>query len=216
MDELPRDFTKLFDMNMFKFDTDMIPLTIQVFEMLGVPHDPLTLIPPQFECPLPKLAPATFPPAMREPPAPALDQFDLDEHFAKEGLRLAQLTNKCTSGADDLEYYISEVGEILGIMQDLAKGEKSAKHILFHIFKQIVDFKKQDTGKLKNDRHSFNNGVEPGFEHYEAQTKAYEFDETTNNNAHSVVQAVKPVHVSHVDLAPMTSNRSNLQVCFSF
>ncbi len=28
--------------------------------------------------------PATFPPAMREPPPPALDQFDLDEHFAKE------------------------------------------------------------------------------------------------------------------------------------
>ena len=45
----------------------------------------------QFECPLPKLSPATFPPAMREPPPPALDQFDLDEHFAKEGLRLAQV-----------------------------------------------------------------------------------------------------------------------------
>jgi intraflagellar transport protein 52 len=28
---------------------------------------------------------------MREPPPPALDQFDLDEHFAKEGLRLAQV-----------------------------------------------------------------------------------------------------------------------------
>lgn len=30
MDELPRDFTKLFDMGMFKFDVDLIPLTIQV------------------------------------------------------------------------------------------------------------------------------------------------------------------------------------------
>ncbi len=51
---------------------------------------------------------------MREPAPPALDQFDLDEHFAKEGLRLAQLTNKCTSGAEDMEYYIAEAGEILG------------------------------------------------------------------------------------------------------
>ena len=30
MDELPKDFTKMFDMNMFKFDVDLIPQTIQV------------------------------------------------------------------------------------------------------------------------------------------------------------------------------------------
>ena len=75
------------------------------------------------------------------------DQFDLDEHFAKEGLRLAQLTNKCTNGEEDLEYYIAESGEILGVMQDLPFGHRSAKHILYHIFKQIVDFKKADGGK---------------------------------------------------------------------
>lgn len=58
----------------------------KLYETLGVPHEPLTLIPPQFECPMPRLSPATFPPAMREPAPPALDQFDLDEHFAKEGI----------------------------------------------------------------------------------------------------------------------------------
>jgi hypothetical protein len=52
-----------------------------------------------------------FPPALREPSAPALDQFDLDEHFASDRIRLAQLTNKC-SGSDDLEYYIRESGEV--------------------------------------------------------------------------------------------------------
>jgi hypothetical protein len=139
----------------------------RLYDTLGVPHEPLTLIPPQFECPLPNLSPATFPPAMREPAPPALDQFDLgeyiiyvyiciniylfvyiyiyifnqvtysdsdidndstyiqiyiyihiysciytytDEHFAKEGLRLAQLTNKCMGGEDDLEYFIAESG----------------------------------------------------------------------------------------------------------
>ena len=38
----------------------------------------------------------------------------LDEHFAKPSIRLAQLTNKCNNGEDDLDYYIQESGEILG------------------------------------------------------------------------------------------------------
>ena len=57
--------------------------------------------------------PAVFAPCLREPDPPALDQFDLDEHFASEKLRLAQLTNKCHDD-DDLEYYIKESGDILG------------------------------------------------------------------------------------------------------
>ena len=32
-------------------------------------------------------------------------------------------------------------------MQELPFGERSAKHILFHIFKQIVNYKKQDSSK---------------------------------------------------------------------
>lgn len=195
MDDLPRDFTKLFDSDMFRFDTNLIPLTIQIYELLGVPHESLTLIPPQFECPLPKLQPATFPPAMREPAPPALDQFDLDEHFAKEGLRLAQLTNKCTSGEEDLEYFIGESGEILGIMQDLPYGERSAKHILFHIFKQIVDFKRQDGASLK---------PMPTMEAKQTDYYEHERDET----------AVAPVHIAaHVDLTPIQlDSKSNLQV----
>lgn len=187
MDELPRDFTKLFDMNMFKFDIDLIPLTIQVYEQLGVPHEPLTLIPPQFECPLPKLNPAVFPPAMREPPPPALDQFDLDEHFAKEGLRLAQLTNKCASGEDDLEYYVAEAGEILGVIQNLPFGERSAKHILFHIFKQISDFKKQDGGV--GDYNQTNNNVDTSNDY--ASYLTGNIDGGPNNK------------IVHIDLAPM-------------
>jgi intraflagellar transport protein 52 len=94
-----------------QFDTTAIPEAVALFEQLSVKHEPLTLIPPTFECPLPQLCPAVFPPALREPSAPALDQFDLDEHFASDRIRLAQLTNKC-SGSDDLEYYIRESGEV--------------------------------------------------------------------------------------------------------
>lgn len=203
IEELPRDFTKLFDSGMFNFDTSLIPQTIHLYDVLGVPHDPLTLIPPQFECPLPKMTPATFPPSMREPPAPALDQFDLDEHFAKEGLRLAQLTNKCTNGEEDLEYYIAESGEILAVMQNLPFGERSAKHILFYIFKQIVDFKKQDGSKAPTSFGHGNNGT--GFLQ---SANAYEYH--GNDDAPSVEATLMPVHIAHVDLAPMKDHGRNL------
>ncbi|KAJ3063097.1 Intraflagellar transport protein 52, partial [Rhizoclosmatium hyalinum] len=95
---------------------------------------------PQFETPLPPLQPAVFPPALRELPPPALDLFDLDEHFASERVRLAQLTNKCND--DDLEYYIRECGEILGVNEKLPEGERSARNVLEHVFASIVNWKK--------------------------------------------------------------------------
>ena len=113
-------------------------------------HENLSLIPPEFECPLPPLAPAVFPPQLRELPPPALDQFDLDEHFASSRQRLAQLTNKCTS-SEDLDYYIKEAGEILGVTAQLqAKASTSgmpatapsAKDVLHFIFKNVVNFKR--------------------------------------------------------------------------
>merc|ERR1719157_343536 len=51
---LPRDFTQLFDDSLFKFDTDLIPESVKLYQHLGVKHDPLTLIPPQFETPMPE------------------------------------------------------------------------------------------------------------------------------------------------------------------
>lgn len=41
----------------------------------------------------------------------------MDEHFASERLRLAQLTNKCAD--DDLEFYVRESGEVLGVTSQL-------------------------------------------------------------------------------------------------
>ena len=107
-EEVSKDFRDLFDDNIFEFSTDLIRPSVELYKELRVKHEPLSLIPPQFETPLPPLNPAVFPPALREPPPPALDQFDLDEHFASEKIRLAQLTNKCTD--DDLDYYVREAG----------------------------------------------------------------------------------------------------------
>jgi intraflagellar transport protein 52 len=46
-EELPKDFTKLFDNTLFKFDTSLIPDAVALYKELGVKHEPLTLIPPQ-------------------------------------------------------------------------------------------------------------------------------------------------------------------------
>ncbi|CAM9488844.1 unnamed protein product, partial [Phaeothamnion confervicola] len=134
-EELPRNFTKLFDASLFSFGTRRVPEAAALYSQLGVKHEPLTLIPPTFECPLPQLTPAVFPPALREAPPPALDQYDLDEHFASDRARLAQLANKCGGGGgggtggnggavvgeDDLEYFVCEAGEVVG-----AQGEMDA------------------------------------------------------------------------------------------
>lgn len=142
-EELPRDFTTLFDDTLFKFDTTVIPDAVRLHEQLNVKHEPLSLIPPQFETPLPPLEPGVFPPTMREPPPPALDQFDLDECFASERVRLAHLANKCKQSSDeDLEYFVRESGEILGVSNKLKSGQKGSKDILEHIFRQLVNFKK--------------------------------------------------------------------------
>ena len=41
---------------------------------------------------------------MKDLPPPGLDLFDLDEQFASEKIKMAQLTNKCTD--DDVEYFV--------------------------------------------------------------------------------------------------------------
>ncbi len=104
--------------------------------------------------PLPPLQPAVFGPILNEPPPPPLELFDLDEQFASEKNRLAHLTNICTEifvfleltvhpgTDDDLEYYVQEAGEILGVTNKLRPDSRSAKHILEFIFKQIVNWKK--------------------------------------------------------------------------
>lgn len=51
---------------------------------------------------------------------------------------MAQLTNKCTD--DDVEYYVKECGDILGVSQNVSNPE-DAKAILHYIFQEIVKYK---------------------------------------------------------------------------
>lgn len=156
-EEVPRDFLSLYDDSLFKFDTNLIPEAIDLYRTLGVKHDPLSLIPPQFESPLPPLRGAVFGAMQAEMGAPALELFDLDDHFASNRVRLANLANSCSSQAEaDLDYFIREAGSVLGIQaptttttttqnnttQKQQQQPPTAKQVLEVILKQIVRCKK--------------------------------------------------------------------------
>ena len=140
------NFRTLFHETLFKFDVDYVPEAVKLYNDLTIKHEALTLIPPQFEAPLPNLVPAVFPPNLKEMPLPALDLFDLDEEFASEKIRLAQLTNKYSDA--DVEYYVRECGDVLGITQNIERlnfgygGEQDAKAILHRVLQEVVAYKK--------------------------------------------------------------------------
>ena len=114
-EDVPSDFTASFDHKMLSFDQSLIPEVVDLHQRLNVKNELLTLIPPQFEVPLPNLQPAIFQPSLRELPPPSLELFDLDQEFASEKERLAQLANKCTDSESDLAYFISQAGDILHV-----------------------------------------------------------------------------------------------------
>ena len=62
---------------------------------------------------MPQLQAAVFLPCMKDLPPPGLDLFDLDEQFASERIKMAQLTNKCND--DEIEYFVKECGDITDI-----------------------------------------------------------------------------------------------------
>lgn len=58
-------------------------------------------------------------------------------------LYLTVLCIDISSGTeDDLEYYVRECGDILGVCSKLPSDCRDAKHILDYIFHQVVEFKK--------------------------------------------------------------------------
>lgn len=115
---------------------------MSLYSQLNVHKAQLSLIPPQFDAPLPPLHPAVFPPSVREPPPPALDLFDLDEMFASEHVRLAQLANKCSEGSEaDLEFFVQEASSIVGL--ERANDENlTPQGLLAELFRDLVEYKK--------------------------------------------------------------------------
>nr|CAD7199472.1 unnamed protein product [Timema douglasi] len=144
-DEIPMDYTQLFEQRLYSINTGVVPAAIEAYDQLGVKHEPLRLITPQFETPLPPLQAAVFPPSFRELPPPHLELFDLDEAFSSERSRLAQLANKCLSvgvkeDESDIEYFVQECGRVLGVVG--LNQDMDARQVLHIISLHIAEFKK--------------------------------------------------------------------------
>lgn len=54
-DEIPMDYTKLFNHHLYSIHTGIVSDAIAAYNELNVKHEPLKLITPQFETPLPIL-----------------------------------------------------------------------------------------------------------------------------------------------------------------
>ena len=57
---------------------------------------------------------------------------------------MAQLTNKCSD--DDLEYYIKECGDILGVSSNISNPD-DPKAILHYIFQEIIKYKSSNLSR---------------------------------------------------------------------
>ena len=137
--EPPRNFNDLYDMSLFKIDNNLVPEAIELYDKLHVKHEILSIIPPQFETPLPPLQLAVFDPIIKDFPVPNLELYDLDEQFASEKIKLAQVTNKCND--EDLEYYIRECADILGISGKIDNKDEP-KAVLAYVMKELINYKK--------------------------------------------------------------------------
>ncbi|CAN8002155.1 unnamed protein product [Ixodes hexagonus] len=141
-EEPPADPTELFQQQLYSLDNSLLPSVIRAYQELNVPHEPLRLISPQFESPLPPLQPAVFPPSSQEPSHPSLELFDLDEALSSESRRLAQLANKCTD--QDLHYYLVQCGQVVGVPNLSA----DPRRVLEHVLARLVEFRKLNQVKL--------------------------------------------------------------------
>jgi intraflagellar transport protein 52 len=151
-----------------------------MYSQLNIKHEPLGLIAPQFEVPLPPLQLAVFAPPFRELPPPQLELFDLDDLFSSDHVRLAQVclvcqsqcifqvTNKCTE--EDVDYYVQQAGDIVGVSLPAAYM-RSGKHILEYVLNQIVEYKRYNP-----DAHAQQQSVyEHDGDHQDVH--AHEFDD---------------------------------------
>lgn len=152
--DIPADFKRMFNMQLHSINMKSLRDVINTYTKLGVQYEPLKIIKPQFEIPLPQLQLAVFPPVLSDLPPPVLELFDLDEAFSSEHAQIAQLTNKCLSASEnnmqlkngtdekELEYFVKECGRILNVTHDLSKT--TAKEIINTMALSIVHYKKLD------------------------------------------------------------------------
>ena len=131
-----------------------VPEALAAYAALGVPHEPLSLIPPSFEAPLPLLVPAAFAPSMPEPPPPALELFDLDAAWAPPRERLAQIAAVCAAAeaaalgsgeaADAVEDFVREAGAAVGTTATLPPARAGPRHVIEALLRTLTFYRLDD------------------------------------------------------------------------
>ena len=135
-----------------------------MYQELDVPFEPLSLIRPKWECPMPPLQLAVYgAPFCTHIPCLAIEKFDLDEDLSDTFEKLCRRTNKYTSATtndmtdsatlsytkqndqlesvtcsniDDLESYVQEVGrDVMGLSDEMCN--MGGKEVLYHIFMKV-------------------------------------------------------------------------------
>ncbi|KRY84552.1 Intraflagellar transport protein 52 -like protein [Trichinella pseudospiralis] len=126
-----KSINKLFESSLYSITSSLWTRILKAYAQLEVKHEPLTLIVPHFEQPLPPLQPSAI------PGPPDLELFDLQEEFSTERDRLVQANSE-----DQLENFINDCAECLGIVKHLPAENRTAKHVLQYVFRQLAEFKK--------------------------------------------------------------------------
>ncbi|KAL4680433.1 hypothetical protein H8959_022374, partial [Pygathrix nigripes] len=60
---------------------------------------------------------------------------------------------------EDLEFYVRKCGDILGVTSKLPKDQQDAKHILEHVFFQVVEFKKLNQASILSHTQTLVHGL---------------------------------------------------------
>mgnify|MGYP003328098611 CR=1 FL=1 len=130
------------NLELHSIDTSLLIKAHEFHDKFQIKKENLSLIPPNFECPLPPLQAAVFPAIFDENHGPSLDLFDLDTEMAPVQNRLAHLTNICAN--KDLDFYVSECGRILENGSESGSSRNNATDILHNIAQQLAKCKRSD------------------------------------------------------------------------
>ncbi|KRZ70209.1 Intraflagellar transport protein 52 -like protein [Trichinella papuae] len=109
-----KSINKLFESSLYSITSSLWTRILKAYAQLEVKHEPLTLI--------------VFPAIFRVPGPPDLELFDLQEEFSTERDRLVQASQKYSE--DQLENFINDCAECLGIVKHLPAENRTAKHVL--------------------------------------------------------------------------------------
>jgi intraflagellar transport protein 52 len=140
-EKMRSNFDENFDHGLFTMDLSSISETHKLAQTLGIKNEPLETVVPQFDTALPALTPAVFPPQMRDPPAPVLELFDLDDAFASSKTRLAQLAQR--ANPKNAEQFTVQAAKILGILPKLPQEKQTGRGVLEFMFTQVIRWKRQ-------------------------------------------------------------------------